>query len=90
MNPDEREQVRLSMLRHLSANPTRFGITPRLLRQYMRCDGQPVTDAECEAELLYLEDKGLICETTKLLSPENRAWRITAAGRDLIATAQGE
>jgi hypothetical protein len=45
-----------------------------------------LTEAEVESEMLYLTDKGLAEETTKILSPENQAWRITAAGRDFLAT----
>jgi len=32
-------------------------------------------------ELIYLADKGLVAALPKLISPENEAWRITAAGR---------
>ncbi len=37
-------------------------------------------------ELRYLEDKGLVAPADKSLSPENREWRITATGRDYLAT----
>ena len=90
MNPVEREQVRLSILRHLAANPTKYGITARLLRQYLGSEGQRLTDAEMQSEIQYLVDKGLVVETTKILSPENMAWRIVAAGRDYLAEVQGE
>jgi hypothetical protein len=36
-------------------------------------------------ELGYLRDKGFIEAAPKVISPENPAWRITAAGRDLVA-----
>jgi hypothetical protein len=35
--------------------------------------------------LQYLVDKSLLTAVTKTISPENPAWRITAAGRDFLA-----
>lgn len=90
MNPTEREQVRLSLLRYLAANKGRFGISAAMLRQYLASEGSRLTQAEIEAELLYLTDKGFVLEITKAVSPENLAWRISAEGRDFLAQAQGE
>lgn len=36
-------------------------------------------------EIAYLEDKGLLALHEKTVSPENRRWRVTAAGRDWLA-----
>jgi hypothetical protein len=86
MNAAEREQLRLSLLRYLGDNPTRFGFTAALLLQMARNEGHQVDKAGVAAELQYLADKQLVALSEKTISPENRAWRITAAGRDLLAT----
>ena len=89
MNPSEREQLRLSLLRFLGANNTRFGLGSSLLEQMARSEGRPsLTKAEVEEELEYLVDKGFSGEFQKPLSPENRAWKITAEGRDFLAQYQ--
>ena len=90
MNPTEREQARLSLLRYLAANRGRFGMVVAMLRQYLAAEGSLLSPAEIEAELVYLADKEMVAETTKSISPENRAWRITAAGRDYLAQVQGD
>jgi hypothetical protein len=36
-------------------------------------------------EIQYCADKGLAVRVEKLVSPDVIAWRITAAGRDLLA-----
>lgn len=88
--PTEREQLRLSLLRFLAENPTRWGFNLALLTQMARAEGRTTIQQEqVEAELLYLEDKGLIARCEKVLSPELRAWRITAVGRDFLADTQG-
>lgn len=85
MNAVDREQTRLSLLRYLSANPTQYGLPARYLKQALATEGTVVSIEEVLAELQYLADKTLIIEVAKILSPENQAWRITAAGRDLLA-----
>mgnify|MGYP000890605725 CR=1 len=90
MNPTEREQVRLSLLRYMASNRSGYGLPARALRQYLHAEGTSVDLATVEAEMQYLVDKGLAEEIAKTLSPEIRVWRITAGGRDLLATVQGE
>ena len=90
MNAQEREQVRLSILRILSGNPTKYGLPLRYVRQQLVSEGSRCTPAELEAEMQYLEDKELIEECVKVLSPENKAWRINASGRDFLAQVQEE
>lgn len=86
MTSTDREQLRLSLLRFLDANPSRFGLGTQLLFQHARAEGRPaLTVAEVDQELRYLLGKGLIEEKGKMISPENRSWGITAAGRDLYA-----
>lgn len=88
INPDTREQVRLSLLRYLDAAaagaPGR-GIPTAVLRQHLRGDGWDIDLKETEAELLYLADKGLVMPAAKRVSPEMLTWRITAEGRDEYA-----
>lgn len=86
MNANQREQVRLSLVRFLDANAgRRFGLSNGVLRQMLAAEGLEAEAAELEAELRYLEDKGLIARRTKTLSPELAIWDITAAGRDFFA-----
>ncbi len=86
MDPHQREQARLSLLRILALNPTTYGVTVPLLRQYLRAEGSNLTPAEVESELLYLEDKGFVVRPVKEVSPENASFRVTAAGRDFTAS----
>ena len=91
MNAIEREQLRLSVMRFLSANVTAFGLSEALLCQMAKAEGRPrLTQPEVRAELEYLEDKGLAARIGKTISPENRAWRLTAAGRDHYADLSDE
>jgi hypothetical protein len=86
----DREQIRLSLLRHCDA-AAQYGLATPLLRQLLASEGLRGLDpAQLRAELQYLADKGLLTQLPKLISPENEAWRITAAGRDLLATQQPE
>lgn len=88
-SPEEREQTRLSLLRYLAANRTPYGLPARALRQYLAAEGTRLEVAEVEQEIQYLVDKGLAAALEKALSPEVAVYRITAEGRDLLATAQG-
>lgn len=89
MNPVEREQVRLSLLRYLAANRTPYGLPVGALRQYLAAEGTVIEAEFVASEMAYLTDKGLVEEIQKRLSPEVRCWRITANGRDLMAQMQG-
>jgi hypothetical protein len=78
--------VRLSLLRYCES-ADQYGLAASLLLQFVRNEGlRGVTREALDAEILYLADKGLLVSVNKLVSPENRAWRITAAGRDFLAT----
>jgi len=87
MNATDREQLRLSLLRFLEANSgSRYGLSTGLLRQMAASEGfDGVTEGSIDAELRYLAAKGFVEERAKTISPENRVWRITAAGRDHFA-----
>ena len=85
MSRSELEQLRLSLLRFLEANVTRYALPTAVLRQMARAEGSQVSAEEVEAELRYLEDGDLVTVNSKMVSPEIRAWRITKAGRDFYA-----
>lgn len=87
MTPSEREQLRLSLLRFLDANSSRYGLPTPFLLQHARSEGRHDLDKpSVEAELQYLADKGYVAEVLKGISPEMRSWRITADGRDFFAS----
>ena len=89
LRSEDREQLRLSLLRFLDRNLTRFGSSARLLLQMCHNEGQTrVTLQDVEAELLYLEDKELVVSPPRLISPENRVYRIAGDGRDLRAATR--
>jgi hypothetical protein len=86
MNAEQKEQLRLSLLRFLEANPARFGLDTSLLWQMARNEGRPALErAEVENQLTYLAGKKLVDEVSKGVSPENRAWRISSEGSDFVA-----
>ena len=88
MNANQREQLRLSLLRFLDANAGRR-TSLALLTQYAKSEGRPALSGdEVKAELFYLRDKGLVAASAKVISPENPAFDITAAGRDAYAEFQ--
>lgn len=88
MNAQQRELLRQAVLTVLEANNTRFGLGVDAIAFHAKGYGFPALDrATLEPELEYLQEKELIAEVTKTLSPENRVWKITAAGRDFLATS---
>jgi hypothetical protein len=85
MTTQQREQIRLSTLRYCEAADP-YGLADGLLLQFIRSEGfRAVTAAQLRGELQYLADKSLIATVSKTISPENTAWRVTAAGRDFLA-----
>jgi hypothetical protein len=85
MTTAQREQVRLSVLRYCDS-ADQYGLTAPLLLQFIRNEGlRALTAEQLRAELLYLADKSFLVSVPKLISPENPAWRVTAAGRDFLA-----
>lgn len=86
LSSTDREQLRLSLLRFLEANNSRFGLPTDFLLQRARAEGRSLLLLDqVETELTYLADKGLVDEVLKSISPERRAFRITAIGRDYYA-----
>ena len=85
LNAQQREQLRLSLLRFLNGNPN-YGMPTAFLLQMARAEGRPKLDEESvTAELEYLAEKNLAARMPKKLSPENKSWKITADGRDFVA-----
>lgn len=86
MNPEEQENFRLALLRVLDERASdRFGLQRKGIAAFLVQYGFRDATAPIAAELQYLEDKQLVAPVGKTISPENRSWRITAAGRDFLA-----
>jgi hypothetical protein len=89
MNPESKELFRLALLRVLDANQTRYGLSLVAMGHHLTQFSFGVANfkgdaaafhAAIEEEIQYLADKGLAEEALKVISRENRAWRITRAG----------
>lgn len=85
LNPQQREDLRVAMLEVLEANATRHGLGIVGLAFLVKRFGFEPTNAQVLAEMTYLEDRHLVVCLDKVISPENKFWRITAAGRDFLA-----
>lgn len=86
MTSAELERLRINLLQTLRTSgyvslPLPEIVTPATL------GGFAVNEAIVRGELVYLLDKGLVVTVQKTLSPENKRWRITAAGLDFLAEA---
>jgi len=80
VTPEQREQVRLSLLR--------YGLgffTLGLAVSYLRSEGLGLDRDQMRMEIGYLEDKGFLKVMQKEISPENKLWATTASGRDYLA-----
>lgn len=81
--PEQREQIRLSLLRYGLGS-----FTVGLARQYLASEGfRGLTREQVQAEINYLADpaKGLLAPNSKLISPEVATYSTTANGRDYLA-----
>ena len=88
MNSIDREQIRLSILRYAEAAANFY--TPRIMLQCLRAEGfAPIETSDVQKECDYLVEKGFIARVEKMISPENAAYRISAAGRDFLAQTMG-
>lgn len=85
MDPRARELLRTGLLRVLDEQDSRYGLSEPVLAELVRRYGFTPTVETVARELDYCADKGLAATVQRVISPENRYWRITAAGRDLIA-----
>jgi hypothetical protein len=90
MNSQQREQIRLSILRYCES-ADQYGLAAPLLLQFIRSEGfRGLSAAGLRAEIDYLADKSLLAPVVKPISPELPAWRITASGRDFLASLNPE
>lgn len=81
MTPEQKENLRLAILRVLDSNRTRFGLSvPGITTHLVQFGCAPTRDVLLD-ELDYLTGKELVEEALKIVSKENRAWRLTDAGR---------
>lgn len=86
MKGEQLETFRLALLKVAAANLSRWGMPLVGFKLHVARFG--FIDAKTEEispEVDYMVGKGLMEEVAKHLSPENRAWRITPAGRDYLA-----
>jgi len=82
MNSSQREIFRDTILRTLKASAG-CGLTLATLDVTLRaCGFRNFQEADIEADLQYLSDKGFVAEVPKSHSLGNRLWRLTAAGTD--------
>jgi hypothetical protein len=83
VTPEQREQIRLSLLRYGLGS-----FTVGLARQYLASEGfRGLSKEEVQAEINYLCDpaKGLLRANSKLISPEVATYSTTATGSDFLA-----
>jgi hypothetical protein len=85
MNAEVREILRNNLLLQLASAST-MGLTVKTLALGAHAAGLPAEAETVRAEVEYLHDKGLLIDAVKTISPENRRHRITADGRDYLAT----
>lgn len=88
MSPQQRELFRKAIVNVIEANDTMFGLSEDAIRLFVGRFGFHPAPEELRKELHYLAGKGLIESPAKEVSPENRAYRITAAGMDFMATQE--
>lgn len=84
MDPNQREAFRLALLRVLDANRTRFGLQCPAITTHLALFGFRPTRDQVLDEIDYLERKGFVEEALKVISRENRAWRLSDAGRAFL------
>jgi hypothetical protein len=81
MTAEQRELFRLAILRVLDSNKTRFGLSVTAIIHVLPMFGfTGVGKEEVLDEVEYLSRRELAIEVLKVVSKENRAWRITEAG----------
>jgi hypothetical protein len=85
MTTTERELFRNTLLIQLEF-ASKMGLPIATLVNGAKIAGFPIDSKDAEKELDYLVDKTFAEETTRAVSPENKRWRITASGRDYLAT----
>ncbi len=86
MSPEQKEMLRIGLLRLIDAADAERGIAESYLLDSINLVGSvKITMPELRNELAYLRDKSFVAIAPKQLSPENRRWAKTATGRDFLA-----
>jgi hypothetical protein len=86
MTAAERERLRLSLLQQLREVGADSSLPLSTIVLGARLAGfNTATEETVRGELVYLLDKGCVATPQKTISPENKRWRITAAGTDYLA-----
>lgn len=84
MNARTRENLRILILTALhAARP--YGVELEPLRLALPPHLRGIEEADLRVEIDYLVGKGLAAVESKKISPENRAWKLTAEGTDFLA-----
>ena len=87
MSTEQTELFRKAILQVLSANPTRRGLPASAIAHHIGMFGFPNVNMDTlRDELDYLErrDPALVEQALKIISRENKAWRITDAGEAFL------
>lgn len=80
------ELLQIAILRVLDANGTKFGLAAEAIKLHVGPLGfQDVTKEKVETELEYLQGSGLVEVPPKIVNPNLRTWKRTAAGRNYLA-----
>ena len=85
MTAETRKFLRIALLRAAAASRGN-GLTLALCTFTARTLALRIATEDVEEEVQYLVDKDFLEKVSSAISPEVRAWRITAAGRDWLAT----
>jgi hypothetical protein len=85
MNPAQLELFRVCLLQQLRAAGDGSLAVAMLLAGAKLAGFDSADEPLVRATLAYLADKGFAAPVAKAISPENRRWRITAAGTDFLA-----
>jgi hypothetical protein len=81
MTAEQQEFFRLAILKVLDSNKTRFGLSVPAIIHVLPMFGFPHAEAEAVLdEMEYLGRRELVTEVLKVVSKENRCWRITQVG----------
>lgn len=82
MTPDEQNELLLdSVLIALRENHLRYGLSARQVWRFTLLDAPKTTEAQVLDRIEYATERGLAEEVLKGVMTQNRAWRITQAGR---------
>jgi len=81
MTAEQRELFRLAILRVLDANRTRFGLSVQAMIHMLPMFGfSGAKEENVLDDIEYLSRRELVSEVLKVVSKENRCWRISQAG----------